>query len=257
MSIAGLLGFENDRYVQLVAEGEGGFVLDQGDQPQTARLHAWHQDACPVRVNRFLSGLARLAAADGGDVEDAARLLAWLMLPAALRLRQELSWVKGPVDESIAAQLWLEVRTVPWWRPHRVAPRIAWRLRDAVRRDLSLSTRDHVIDLPLAELPERPDIVEESPDEELADVLDWAIHADVITEADRELLERVLSVIRQLDDAGESPRSNTSQGLGGDRVAALVAEQIGVNMRTVRRRTAKAIAALSAHAPRYFDYLAA
>ena len=261
MGIAELLGVEDDRICQIVAERCSDWLQHapaDGVTSPTEALDAWRRDACPGRVNVMLMALARLAAVDGLDDVDAARTLAWLMLPAALRLHQELSWVHGPLDESIAAQLWVEVRSIPWRRPHRVAPRIVWRLRDAVRRDLSVSTRGHVLDLPIAELPERQVAgANESAEDELGDLLDWARGAEVITDADRDLLDRLLSTIRQLDEAGASPRSNRVYGLGGDRVAALVAAQLGVNLRTVRRRTAKVIAALSSNAPRYFDYLAA
>lgn len=261
MGIAELLGVDEDHLRQVVAERCGDWLqlVPAGGVASSAEaLDAWRRDARPGRVNVLLMALAHQAAVDGLDDSDAALVLAWLMLPAALRVRQELSWVQGPLDESIAAQLWVEVRTIPWRRPHRVAPRIAWRLRDAVRSDLSVSTRDRVLDLPVAELPERPVAdADESAGDQLGELLDWARAAEVITDADRVLLDRLLSTIRQLDEAGASPRSNRVYGLGGDRVAALVAEQLGVNLRTVRRRTAKVIAALSSNAPRYFEYLAA
>jgi len=262
MSVTELLGIEDDKALRELAVARWGSWLEVvpalAAVPEPHRLLEWRVTALPEVANVALVGLAQLSAVDGHDDRDAALVLAWLVLPAALRVRRELGWIPGPLDESLAAALWVEVRTVPWRRPVRVAARILWRLRDAVRADLNVPIRGNVPDLPVEVLPE-PNVppVPDEPSGELESVLDWALESEVITGTDRGLLDCVLSAIRDMDAAGASPRANTVAGLAGDRVAGIVAAQLGIHPRSVRRRTARVLAALQTNAPRYLNEVAA
>ena len=261
MSVTELLGIEDEVLRELVESRWDSWLevmpaLAVVAEPR--QLLKWRVTASPEDANAALVGLAQLAAADGYDDRDAALVLAWLVLPAALRVRRELGWIPGPVDQSLAAALWVEVRTVPWRRPVRVAARILWRLRDAVRADLNVPIRGNVPDLPVEALPE-PNVppVPDEPSGELDFVLDWALESEVITGTDRGLLDCLLSAIRDMDAAGASPRANTVAGLAGDRVAGVVAAQLGIHPRSVRRRTARVLAALQTNVPRYLNEVAA
>ena len=86
------------------------------------RLDAWRRAAEPALANDVLLGLARLAAFDGADDRDAALVLAWLLLPTALRVRRRLGLADDRVDEVLAAQLCGEPLPVPLSQTRALAP---------------------------------------------------------------------------------------------------------------------------------------
>ena len=113
MNITEMLGLQDER-MESVAQGTlGGWVAIEprlGVVDDPARLDAWRRAAEPAVANDVLLGLARLAAFDGADDRDAALVLAWFLLPTALRVRRRLGLNDDRVDEVLAAQLWVEVR---------------------------------------------------------------------------------------------------------------------------------------------------
>jgi len=127
MNVTEMLGLQDEQMEALVEDQWAGWA---GVEPRLAvvhdpeRLDAWRRKAAPETANAVLLGLARLAAFDGGDDTDAALVLAWLLMPTALRVRRSLWAVSERIDEVVAAQLWVEVRSLPWRRQHWVAAKV-------------------------------------------------------------------------------------------------------------------------------------
>ena len=55
--------------------------------------------------------IAGLAAQHDGDDVPAAAVLAWLLVPGASLLANRLTTLSPAIDQLVAAQLWIEVRT--------------------------------------------------------------------------------------------------------------------------------------------------
>lgn len=253
--------------------------------PDPAGLADWRRVADPAVVNQVLLGLGRLAAVDGADDLDAARVLAWLFLPAAGQLRSQLRGLGASVGKVVAGQLWVEVRTVPWQRQHRVAARIVFRLREGVLRDFGRATVRHpganteiASEVATVEPDDavrwhreeddesvRPGVRRQPPPagpgwgagELLVDLLGWARAEQVIGAEDAELLVCLVAALRAVEDAGGRVRDNGADGLTNEAAVRLVAARFGVCERTVRRRTARCVQALRAVSGRFFDTVAA
>lgn len=197
---------------------------------------------CAVRYD-----LAVLAAETGGDDVDAAAVLAWAMLPAACRVARGLADLDERIDELVASQLWIEVRTYNWRSGTHVAGTIRANLRRHLLRDLRPDLVNplreeltHTGDLVNA-LTDEPDDVEVDPRQLLVAVLDWGVTHQVITPAECRLL------LLMADRAASEPgRANARRSLLA--VSAAVAPTLGVHPRTVRRRGRRALDALAAHA---------
>ena len=128
MNITEMLGLQDERMESVVKDHWAGWVAFEprlGVVDDPAGLDAWRRAADPAVANDVLLGLARLAAFDGADDREAALVLAWLLLPTALRVRRRLGLADDRVDEVMAAQLWVEGRGLPWRRPHWVAAKVA------------------------------------------------------------------------------------------------------------------------------------
>ena len=87
----------------------------------------------------------------------------------------------------------------------------------------------------------------------MAELLAWACAHDVITDEDRALLVSLIEAAKSVQAEGR-PRDGGVAGLSSRQLSAVVAEEWGVCARTVRRRTARCVAALSGAAG---DYLRA
>ena len=143
MNITEMLGLQDERMESVVKEHWAEWVAIEprlGVVDDPCRLDAWRRGADPTVANGVLLGLARLAAFDGADDREAALVLAWLLLPTALRVRRRLGLADDRVDEVLAAQLWVEVRGLPWRRPHWVAAKVAGQLREGVLLDCGAPT---------------------------------------------------------------------------------------------------------------------
>ena len=205
-------------------------------------LRGTSPDACAARYD-----LAVLAAADGGGDVDAASVLAWAMLPAACRVARGLADLDERIDELVAAQLWIEVRTYNWRSGTHVAGTIRANLRRHLLRDLRPDLvnprREKLaasVDL-FDDLPDEPVAVEVDPRCLLITVLDWGVAHQVITRAERRLL------LLMADRASSEPaRANSRRSLLA--VSAAVAPKLGVHPRTVRRQGRRALDALAARA---------
>ena len=259
MNVTEMLGLQDERMEALV---ECRWVDWVDLEPRLAvvgdpaELDVWRRSASHEIANDVLLGLAMLAAVDGADDTDAALVLAWLLLPTALRVRRTLGAVSERIDEVVAAQLWVEVRSLPWRRRHWVSAKVAGRLREGVLLECGWPTRHQPNRLTLVSLGpvEPPDRRREDPDnarEELADLLVWACEEDVITVEDRELLMSLIAAAKAIEQGGERIREGGVAGLSGHHVSDLVAKDWGVCSRTVRRRTVRCLAALTESAGDY------
>jgi hypothetical protein len=255
MNVTEMLGLDDERIEAVVEEHWSGWValeprLDAVDDP--AHLDAWRRKAAPKVANDMMLGLARLAAFDGGDDAYAALVLAWLLLPSALRVRRALGALSERIDEVVAAQLWVEVRSLPWRRPHWVAAKVATRMREGVLLDCGAPTHHQPHRLAVVRMGPVdpadggwPGEGDPDPADELAELLAWACAEQVIDLEDRELLISLIAAARSLDEAGEHHREGGSAGFSSRRLSDLVAREWGVCSRTVRRRTARCLAALT------------
>ena len=107
MNVTEMLGLQDERMEAFVMERWAAWValeprLGVVDDP--VQLDAWRRRVEPTVANGVLLGLARLAAFDGGDDVDAL-VLAWLLVPSALRVRRRLGPLSERLDEVLAAQL--------------------------------------------------------------------------------------------------------------------------------------------------------
>ncbi|SDT00294.1 hypothetical protein SAMN04488543_2818 [Friedmanniella luteola] len=175
-----------------------------------------------------------------------------MLLPSARSVARRLQTLSPRIDELVAAQLWIEVRTFPWQRLGKVAANVLASLRVAVMLDCGVASqlqrsdrtwsRTRSLDPASycwAAVAAPPTVT--SAEEELASLLAWACEANVITTEDRSLL---LCLVATADSASSVTRRSRS-GLMGDRVSAAVGEAFGVSSVTVRRRARRTMTALS------------
>src|SRR5215207_2929916 len=74
-------------------------------------LRGWLAAAEPAEADEVLHTLATLGSPSGADDLAAASVLAWALLPGACALAHRLRGLSAGIDEVVAAQLWLEIRT--------------------------------------------------------------------------------------------------------------------------------------------------
>lgn len=263
MTVETLLGLDDDRMAVLAADRWSDWEVTEprlARVPSPLELDAWRRKAAAEDANAVLLGLARLAALDGGDDRDAALILAWLLLPTALKLRRQLGGVAAvDLDALIAAELWVVVRSVPWQKTHWLVARIAIELREAVLVECGINTRRHpVVRVAPNAFPDRVRVHDSDPDpaETLSALFEWARAEDVIGESDHLIVVSLLAAARALDEAGTLPRNGGAGGLASDLVTHVVAEELGVCQRTIRRRLASCVQALSGASSRFFDAVA-
>lgn len=270
-------------------------------------LRDWLPTVDRETADEVLVALAMLGAPDGGDDIAAAAALAKCLLPGActlavwlctLRSRAVLrdnqpvtpgAWSTAQrIDELVASQLWIEVRTFPWRRLKKVAANILMNTRAGVLRacgdqfqlarfdrtwahtDLveAFATGDFATDEAWREYPTstrqvraasfRPGLLadpapapdeDQSPLEELLEVLAWACEQQVISADDRHLL------LCLVDEASRVETRRTGRGYGGlmaNELSVRVASRVGVSESTVRRRASKSMRALAAAVPTRF-----
>ncbi|MBZ5733556.1 hypothetical protein K8Z61_03520 [Nocardioides sp. TRM66260-LWL] len=274
-------------------------------------LRAWLPSVDSSASDEVLLALAMLAAPDGGDDIAAAAALAKCLLPGACRLAGWLSTLpprevfrdSQPVaagswsaveriDELVASQLWIEVRTFKWRRLRKVAANILINTRVGVLREVgdffhvsradrtwanttlveSFSTGDldasdgaawskgELATEPVAgALRHRPEILADAGPEQ---------EEPSATEELLELLawaceNQVISAADRylllclVDEADRIETRNLTRGYGGllsNEVSSRVAPRIGVSEATVRRHGSRTVRALAAAAPRKFGH---
>jgi hypothetical protein len=195
-----------------------------------------------------------LAAADGGDEIAAAAVLAWAVMPGACALANRLRTLAQHIDELVAAQLWVEVRTFPWRRLTKVAANLLMNTRTGVLRDQGVRSQVSRMDRAWGRTslvdPDGPfwahyavSQCDDNPTaaEELFAVLEWGCETDVITMADRALL---LCLVEAADrDSLKAARG--ASGLLSRDASAQVASELGIGSKTVRRRARRSVDALA------------
>ncbi|WP_157537490.1 hypothetical protein [Nocardioides sp. Root190] len=312
MSVGDQLGIEEDselldvarnRWPEWVRSDPRLDVVEQFDD-----LRAWLSTVERAAADQVLLALAMRGAPDGGDEVAAAAALAKCLLPGACQLAGWLlslptkGWtpedsqpvldcsgsLSTRINELVAAQLWIEIRTFPWRRLTKVASNIMMRTKYGVLKELgdfvqvcrsdrtwahttpieifsygdrptadpgnSYSRADHVPSMLSQRTLRLADTSEEGSDDaeaELFELLDWACSRDVISATDRRLLLVVV------DEASRVPTRNLSRGCGGllaTEVSRRTAERVGVAEATVRRHAARSMRALAAAAPGQFGY---
>ena len=262
-------------------------------------LRAWLPSVDRDASDEVLLALAMLAAPDGCDDIAAAAALAKCLLPGACRLAGWLSTLPPKevfrdsqplvggtwsaverIDELVASQLWIEVRTFPWRRLRKVAANILMNTRVGVLREVGdffcVSRADRtwanttlVESLSSGEMPtgrvagalfHRPEILadksgpdhdEPSATEELLELLAWACERRVISDADRYLL---LCLVEEADRVETRNLTRGYGGLIGNELSSRVAPRVGVSEATVRRHASRSMRALAEAAPRKFGH---
>jgi hypothetical protein len=199
MSVATHLGLDPASTAIVGLEQRWAGWVDQF--PRLARagdlgsLRGWLAAAGAAEADEVLHTLAALGSPSGADDLAAASVLAWALLPGACALAHRLHALSPRIDEVVAAQLWLEVRSFPWNRLHKVAANILANTRAGVLRECGARsqtkradkawTNTQLVD-PAASFWNRHaaglDPVPSAADELLA-LLDSACAANVITDA--------------------------------------------------------------------------
>lgn len=214
---------------------------------ELADLPAWLRAADWSDADRVLLALAQLSAPDGGDDVAAVGVLAWVLLPGASLLAFRLGRLSPRIDEILAAQLWVEARTFPWKRGHKVAANILMNTRKGVIRDLGLGelsartipfppTAEVWTETALDRLPAEP-----TPEQELQEILDLATNKGALTGDEGDLL---LDLAHAADLASPARSGRGHAGLMAPAASEAVAADRGVSARTVRRRAARSVSAL-------------
>ncbi|MCC6496320.1 MAG: hypothetical protein IT193_08675 [Propionibacteriaceae bacterium] len=242
MSVVAQFGITADSITRLIDNHWLAWMAQAPDlhlRPTDTPLDQWVTRAPAVDVDRVLRALARLAHDDEPTTaQGAALVLVWLMMPAASMLANQLRTLDVDIDQHIAAQLWIEVRSYPW----QTTGRVAANLRCNLRKHLLADFAEPELILFDQQPPDEP-----APDggdsmQEAVDFLEEGLEDEAITQDDFDLLLAVLDAADQLH-----PRPYRG-GLTGNRVSNLVAAELGVTGRTVRRRTTRSIAALARYA---------
>ena len=198
----------------------------------------------------------------------AAMTLCWTLLPAAASTAHQLRGLSPTIDEAVASQLWVEVRTFPWRRLRKVAANIRANTRAGVLRQCGDRARGRAGDRTWSQTwpydptapawaalvdPRRdprtdpradlgPDAGDRAPSEELMDVLEWACRQDVITGEERSLL---LSLVHAAEGTVVTRTRRGGGGLLANELSAQVAQGLGVSPVTVRRRARRSMLALA------------
>lgn len=242
MTVMTALGCYPDHIDRILADSWPGWQADNPHLPRivgSVDLRRWMRTAQPGEADLVLRTLGRLAAEDDGDDTLAAAVLAWLMLPAASLVAYQLRRLDPDIDFHVAAQLWIEVRSVPWRGHARIAPGLRWRLLRRVADDVRQPATPCGLDPTEGEEAE-PESGGLPVEDELDELLVAAWRAGVLSEDDCDLLVAVLSAAAEVATPGRA-----SAALLGEKVSGAVAPRWGVTARQIRRRTARCIRALT------------
>jgi hypothetical protein len=274
-------------------------------------LRSWLPTVDHETSDQVLLALAMLAAPDGGDDIAAAAALAKCLLPGACRLAGWLSTLpprevfrdSQPVlagtwsaveriDELVASQLWIEVRTFKWRRTRKVAANILINTRVGVLREVgdffyvsradrtwanttlveSFSAGDvtradggagysaeMLTERVAGALFHRPEILADAGSEQrepsaIEELLDLLAWA-----CDHRVISPadrylLLCLVEEADRVGTRRLARGYGGLLSNEVSSRVAPRIGVSEATVRRHGSRSMRALAAAAPRKFGH---
>ncbi len=163
-----------------------------------------HSSRDRAHVDDVFGALLRLAAADNGDDQDAAMVVAHLMHKGSRSVAISLKDLSPDIDEVAAAELWIQIRAYRWrQRRHshalglkndtkaallrELAPA---RDRDGRRRQVSFSPEvvTWLSDARVNQADSGGPEVDREAEDELLDVLSWAKGAGVLSDDDVRLL---------------------------------------------------------------------
>jgi hypothetical protein len=206
--------------------------------------------ANPGRADVLMAALVRLAAADGGNDQDAAHAVALLLANGSGRLACQLRNLSDNIDDMVAGQVWLQIREFPWRRRRRaIARNILMDARRAVLADLGVDTRSRrrgVVVIPVDTIEveaidcrsgillehHRPSPSGDEPN--LEGFLAWATGNGVVRDQDA----AILLELARLEVGGPV------RGLNSAAEISAVATRRGVNEKTVRRSRDRAVRSL-------------
>ncbi|MGI8683173.1 MAG: hypothetical protein ACR2JO_13810 [Mycobacteriales bacterium] len=184
------------------------------------------------RADTILSALAVEAAADGGDDPLAARVILQLLLPGVVSLQRRLAGMIVDAEDRDAQVLYAVMETIrsyPWRRrPQRIAANVLLDSHMRIRRGRR-QTAEVLVD-------EFEDTVE----------VDGAEHADRRTE----LLELFVWAVTEGVVSADDVLLITRTQIDEEPVEA-VADELGVARKSLLRRRQRALACITAAAPRY------
>jgi len=272
-------------------------------------LRAWLPSVDCETSDEVLLALAMLAAPDGGDDVAAAAALAKCLLPGACRLAGWLSTLPPKevfrdsqpvaagtwsaverIDELVASQLWIEVRTFKWRRLRKVAANILINTRVGVLREVgdffcvaradrtwanttlveSFSAGDltsadggagYSAEMPTERVAgalfHRPEILADpGPEQEEPSAAEELL--ELLTWAcDHQVISAadrylLLCLVEEADRVETRRLGRGYGGLVGTELSSRVAPRVGVSEATVRRHASRSMRALAAAAPRKF-----
>jgi hypothetical protein len=280
MSVQQQLGLEDDsllvqqireRWSTWSAHDEHLAAVEEFDE-----FRDWLRTAGVEERDDALYALAWMAAKDGGDDLTAGATLAWALLPGAATLAARLAGFAPRIDDLVAAQLWIEVRSFPWKRRRRVAANILASTRAGVLLDLGdigqviradrvwantsrlsgeLLEGDWLVSDGRVELRARArdqlsvDFNDElTSAQEVDALLTWGVREGLINDRDRLVLTELIDEAETTTPA----RARTANcGLGGREITRQVGDRLGVSPATVRRHLNSSVAALAAASHRY------
>jgi len=218
-------------------------ALASADVPDADRLRAWIATARHDEREVVLRSLVNMASVRGDDDDDAARIVAWLMLGPACVLARKYRFVPD-IDHHVAANLWLEIKQYDGRQAREVWSNLASRLRNRLFEEHA--TRCHEQLVPPGTEEEEYEIhpvrgrepVADNEEEVMA-VLDSGVERGAISTEEQLLLLDVVA-------ASASVCSKEKGGsLLSDAVSDLVGLSRGVSGRTVRRRVRSSITRLA------------
>jgi len=218
-------------------------------------MRSWLPGASQADADEALHALATLAAVDGGDDIAAAAALAWALMPGACTLANRLRTLTARIDEIVAAQLWVEVRTFPWRSLRKVAANVLMDTRAGVLRECGAKSQLRHADPTWS----RTFLVDPGArfwggyasthsqrsthaGKELLKLLEWGCKNEVITGDDRAML---LCLVEVADRTATTRLGRCTGGLMANDVSEAVAQRWGISSKTVRRRARQSIDALS------------
>lgn len=154
---------------------------------------AVHHRADPVRADRLLAALVRLAAVDGHDDRLAARTVLQLLVPGAVRLARSIIPYAGDNATALGlvfAELAIGIRTYPWRRrPHHVAANLLLDCRQRLSRRYRRAMRETPVGLEVDH--QRTDTAGAEHAESalaLRELLTWAHRRGILDEFETRLL---------------------------------------------------------------------
>lgn len=222
-------------------------VLARVDGPE--QLAQWLRGAAPVEANEVLLALGELGAVDGADDTAAASVLAELLVPGATVIARDLYTMCPRMDELVAGQLWISVRTLSWANRIQVASTVLMNVRRDVLRHLGWATpwadRVSLLDPTqdqdaswLAIECHRSEVEQRGAQEALYDLLEEAVEDQVLPS--REV--RLLLGLAEASDAVVTRRANA--GLTSKPAVRAVAADQHTSSASVERRARRALAQL-------------